>query len=143
MGDLVVQTDYPSTSIETELTRYLNEQSVKYNKDFDILLWWKQNACRYPIVSRMAKDILGLQISTVVSEAVFSTSGRILDAYRTNLSANIVEALVCTQDWVRKSRKQIVDNIDEILKDNEVAKALEEAIKNGDAKGKQRINILE
>nr|KAJ0227033.1 hypothetical protein LSAT_V11C100045650 [Lactuca sativa] len=143
MGDLIVQTDYPSASMETELTRYLNEQSVKYNKDFDILLWWKQNASRYPIVSRMAKDILGLQISTVASEAAFSTSGRILDLYRTNLSANIVEALVCTQDWVRKSRKQIVDNIDEILKDDEVAKALEDAINNGDGKGKQPINILE
>lgn len=57
MGDLIVQTDYPSASMETELTRYLNEQSVKYNKDFDILLWWKQNASRYPIVSRMAKGI--------------------------------------------------------------------------------------
>ncbi|CAI9299217.1 unnamed protein product [Lactuca saligna] len=88
-------------------------------------------------------DILGLQISTVASEAAFSISGRILDPYRTNLSANIVEALVCTQDWVRKSRKQIVDNIDEILKDDEVAKALENAIKNGDGKGKQPINILE
>ena len=91
----------------------------------------------------MLIDILGLQISTVASEAAFSTSGRILDPYRTNLSANIVEALVCTQDWVRKSRKQIVDNIDEILKDDEVAKALEEAINNRDGKGKQPINIPE
>nr|KAJ0226816.1 hypothetical protein LSAT_V11C100042980 [Lactuca sativa] len=130
MGDLIVQSDYPSASMETELTRYLNEQS-------------KQNTSRYPIVSRMGKDILGLQISTVASEAAFSTSGRILDPYLTNLSANIVETLVCTQDWVRKSRKPIVDNIDEILKDDEVAKALEEAIKNGDGKGKQPINIPE
>nr|KAJ0215329.1 hypothetical protein LSAT_V11C300149280 [Lactuca sativa] len=91
----------------------------------------------------MAKDILGLQISTVASEATFSTSGRIWDQYRTNLSANIVEALVCTRYWVRKSRKPIVDNIDEILKDDKVAKSLEETINNRDGKRKQPINIPE
>nr|KAJ0207413.1 hypothetical protein LSAT_V11C500286060 [Lactuca sativa] len=77
MGDLIVQADYPSTSTETELTRYLNERSLKYNKDFDILLWWKPNASLYPILAH----IWGLQNSTVASEAAFSTSGRILDPY--------------------------------------------------------------
>ncbi|CAI9273223.1 unnamed protein product [Lactuca saligna] len=86
-------------------------------------------------------DILGLQISTVALEAAFSISRRILDQYRTNLSANIAEVLVCTHDWVRKSRKPIVDNIDDILKDDEVAKYLEEAINNRDGNGKQPINI--
>nr|KAJ0185674.1 hypothetical protein LSAT_V11C900470180 [Lactuca sativa] len=55
----------------------------------------------------------------------------------------LAEALVGTQDWVRKSSKPIVDNIDEILKDDEVAKDLEEAINNGGGKGKQPINIPE
>nr|KAJ0200018.1 hypothetical protein LSAT_V11C600318080 [Lactuca sativa] len=107
--------------MEMELIRYINEQSIKYNKDFDILLWWKQNASHYPSVSRMVKafsmfmlmDILGLQISTVAS-----------------LEAAFIEALIFIQDWVRKSRKLIVDNIDEILKDDEVANCLEEAINN-------------
>nr|KAJ0211573.1 hypothetical protein LSAT_V11C400177550 [Lactuca sativa] len=143
MDDLIVQVDYPSTSTETELTRYLNERSLKYNKYFDILLWWKQNAYLYPILAYMAKDILGLQISIVASEAAFSTSRQILDPYRTNLSANILEALVCTQDWVRKSRNPIVDNIDEVLKDDDVAKELENAINNRGGKGKQPINISE
>lgn len=91
---------------------------------------------RFPIVSRMAKDILAIQISTVASESAFSTSGRVLDSYRTNLSTSIVEALVCTQDWVRKSRKPIVDDIDDILKDDDIAKEIEEAIikQNGKAK---------
>ena len=91
----------------------------------------------------MLVDIWGLQNSTVASEAAFSTSGRILDSYRINLSANILEALVCTQDWIRKSRKPIVDNIDDVLKDDDVVKELENAINNGGGKGKQPINILE
>lgn len=48
-------------------------------------------------------DILAIQVSTVASESAFSTGGRILDPYRTRLSTALVEALICTQDWVRKS----------------------------------------
>lgn len=67
-------------------------------------------------------DILGIQISTVASESAFSTSRRVLDPYRTRLSTPIVEALICTQDWVRKSRKPIFDDVDDILNDDDIAK---------------------
>ena len=70
----------------------------------------------------MLIDILGIQISTVAFKGAFSTSGQILDLYRTKLSANIVKTMVCTLNWIRKSRKPIVDNINEVLKDDEVAK---------------------
>ena len=69
----------------------------------------------------MLLDILAIQISPVASESAFSTSGRVLNEYRTSLSTLIVEALVCTQDWVRKSRKPIIDDIDDILKDDDIA----------------------
>nr|KAJ0196241.1 hypothetical protein LSAT_V11C700350090 [Lactuca sativa] len=78
----------------------------------------------------MLIDSLGLQISTVASKATFSTSGQILDPYRKNLFAKIVQDLVCTEDWVNKSRKPIVDNIDEVLKDDKVVKELENVINN-------------
>ncbi|KAL7598705.1 hypothetical protein Lser_V15G23315 [Lactuca serriola] len=116
--------------VENELKRYLREGVVTYTKDFDILQWWKHNNMRFPIDSRMAKDILGIQISTVASESTFNTSGRILDVYRTNLSSTIVEALVCTKDWVRKASKPIVDDID-ILHDDDIACAIEEALLHG------------
>ncbi|GJU29785.1 ALP1-like protein [Tanacetum coccineum] len=44
--------------------------------------------------------ILAIQISIVASEAAFSTGGHVLDPYRTRLSTTIVEALICTQDWI-------------------------------------------
>ncbi|KAK1417386.1 hypothetical protein QVD17_26513 [Tagetes erecta] len=121
---------------ETELKRYLNEPKVNFTKRFDILTWWKQNAIRFPIVSRMARDILAIQISTVASESAFSTSGRVLEPYRTRLSTKIVEALVCTQDWVRKSKKPIVDDIDDILNDDDIALEIEDAIHKQNEKGK-------
>ncbi|KAK1406430.1 hypothetical protein QVD17_41728 [Tagetes erecta] len=72
-------------------------------------------------LKNIKRDILAIQIFTIASELAFSTSGCILSDYRTRLSENIVEALVCTQDWVRKSRKSIVDDIDDILKDEDIA----------------------
>ncbi|KAJ0513752.1 putative HAT dimerization domain, ribonuclease H-like superfamily, hAT-like transposase, RNase-H [Helianthus annuus] len=124
-----------SVAIDTELKRYLQEPRVDFTKRFDILTWWKQNAIRFPIVSRMARDILAIQISTVASESAFSTSGRVLDAYRTRLSTNIVEALVCTQDWVRKSRNPIVDDVNDILKDDDIAIEIEDEINKQKERG--------
>ncbi|GJV32159.1 zinc finger BED domain-containing protein RICESLEEPER 2 [Tanacetum coccineum] len=79
--------------------------------------------------SNSSMDILAIQISTVASEAAFSTGGRVLDPYRTRLSTTIVEALICTQDWVRKSRTQINwDDVEDLIKDDEIVKDMEEQL---------------
>ncbi|KAJ0890578.1 putative HAT dimerization domain, ribonuclease H-like superfamily [Helianthus annuus] len=54
----------------------------------------------------MAKDILAIPVSSVASEEAFSTGGRVVDTYRTSLSTPIVEALICTEDWIRASIKK-------------------------------------
>ncbi|PWA65564.1 zinc finger BED domain-containing protein RICESLEEPER 2 [Artemisia annua] len=66
---------------EDELTKYLKELRLELedDEDFDILNWWKLNSLRFPIVSKMAKDILCIQVSTVASESAFSASGCVLD----------------------------------------------------------------
>nr|KAJ0214781.1 hypothetical protein LSAT_V11C400188240 [Lactuca sativa] len=98
-----------STTIENKLRRYLNEPRIG-----------GKSALLFPIVACMAKDILSIQVTTVASESAFSTCGRILYEYRTRLNMPIVEALVYTQDWVRKSRKPIIDDDDDILKDDDI-----------------------
>ncbi|KAL4584113.1 hypothetical protein LXL04_008703 [Taraxacum kok-saghyz] len=108
-----------SRMVESELESYLNEPPIKYSKNFDIL------------------NILGIQISTVASESTFSTGRRVITDYRSNLSVGIVEALICTTDWTRKSRMPIMDNVDDILNDDDVAIELEEAIHNNKAMGKR------
>ncbi|GJV35454.1 zinc finger BED domain-containing protein RICESLEEPER 2 [Tanacetum coccineum] len=112
---------------EDELTKCLKEPHLDLDDDevFDILNWWKLNSPRFPIVSRMAKDILSIQVSTVASESAFSASGRILDPYRNALAPNIVEALVCTQDWIRTSTRNItMDTLEDLMKDDELAKEI-------------------
>ncbi|GJV85262.1 reverse transcriptase domain-containing protein [Tanacetum coccineum] len=116
-----------SYETETELDRYLREPKIELRKgqSLDILQWWKVNGPRFPIVSKMARYILAIQISTVASEAAFSTGERALDPYRTRLSTTIVEALICTQDWVRKSRR---DDVEDLIKDDEIMKYMEEQL---------------
>ena len=72
---------------------------------FVVLDWWKINNVKYPALSRMARDILCIPVSTVASESAFSAGGRVLDDYRSSLTADMVEVLVCNGDWIRTSMK--------------------------------------
>lgn len=66
-------------------------------KDFNILNRWKASSERYPIVSRIERDVLAIPTSTVALESVFGTSGQVLDCYRSSLLANTADALICGQ----------------------------------------------
>ena len=101
----------------SEIDKYISESNEEYVKDlhFDILNWWKRNAHRYPILAQMARDVLAILVSTVASECAFSIGGRVLDPFRSLLSPKKVEALVCAQDWLRRSLEPVDD--DEELED--------------------------
>nr|GEU68328.1 hypothetical protein [Tanacetum cinerariifolium] len=56
---------------------------------------------KYPVLSKMAKDVLAIPVCTVASEATFSDGGRVIDPYRSALKSSIVEMLFCGGDWIR------------------------------------------
>jgi hypothetical protein len=91
------------TSSKSELEKYLSEENEEQSNKFDILGWWKINSTRFPVLSRLARDVLAVPISTVASESAFSTGGRILDDFRSSLTPFMVEALICTQDWLKRA----------------------------------------
>ena len=72
------------------------------------------------MLSKLARDVLAIPVSTITSESAFSTGGRILDPFRSSLSPLMVQNLVCAQDWLqalvpisfRKSKDEI-----EVLED--------------------------
>jgi len=57
----------------SELDRYLNERPIQLYEEFDILNWWMIHTPVYPILSRIARDVLAVPASTIASESVFNT----------------------------------------------------------------------
>ncbi|KAH9657053.1 BED-type domain-containing protein [Citrus sinensis] len=85
--------------VKSKLDTYLEEED-KTTPDFDILMWWKVNRSRYPILSEIARDLLAVPVSTVASESAFSAGGRCLSPHRSRLHPSTVDALMCTQNWI-------------------------------------------
>ncbi|GKF40073.1 zinc finger BED domain-containing protein RICESLEEPER 2 [Tanacetum coccineum] len=62
---------------------------------------------QFPVLSRMAMDILSVQASSVASESAFSTSGRLLTIRRTTLTPESLEMCMCLKDHLdAQERKQ-------------------------------------
>lgn len=85
----------------SDLDKYLEEPLFPRNVDFSILEWWKVHMPKYPILSMVARNVLGIPMSKVAFEFAFNTGGRVLDSYRGSLSPNTVQALMCAQDWLQ------------------------------------------
>ncbi|KAK1609538.1 hypothetical protein QYE76_033211 [Lolium multiflorum] len=107
-----------SNNSKSELEKYLGEDCEDIDStNFDILAWWKTNSSRFPILAHLARDVLAIPISTLASESAFSTGGRVLDDFRTSLTPFMVEAIICTQDWLRRSSPiNIQENTEELAK---------------------------
>uniref|UniRef100_A0A1S4CEB8 Zinc finger BED domain-containing protein RICESLEEPER 2-like n=1 Tax=Nicotiana tabacum TaxID=4097 RepID=A0A1S4CEB8_TOBAC len=103
-----------------ELDKYLGEDVEEDFENFNILGWWKLNSPRFPTLAEMTRDVLAIPISSVASESTFSTSGRILDPFRSSLTPRLVQALVCVQDWLRNESttpvkiEEDLDNLEQL-----------------------------
>ncbi|KAK3175493.1 hypothetical protein Dsin_032588 [Dipteronia sinensis] len=86
---------------KSEVDLYLLERAEKLNERFDVLAWWKNSLVKFPILSMVARDIFAMPVSTVASESVFSTGGRILDPFRSSLTPKIVEGLILAGNWLQ------------------------------------------
>uniref|UniRef100_A0A9I9E8D2 BED-type domain-containing protein n=1 Tax=Cucumis melo TaxID=3656 RepID=A0A9I9E8D2_CUCME len=99
---------------KTEVTRYLDEAHIDCMGDeyLDLLTWWKVNSSRFKIISQVARDIYSIPISTMPSESAFSTGGWVLDSFRSSLTPQTAEALICVQNWIQS--KPLDDMTEEI-----------------------------
>lgn len=88
-----------------EINHYLDTPFADTELDFadgndvNLLLWWKNHQRIYLVLSHFARDVLVVPVSTVSSEATFSTVGRIIELRRSSLTPEMVEALTCLKDW--------------------------------------------
>ncbi|KAG5561269.1 hypothetical protein RHGRI_004337 [Rhododendron griersonianum] len=115
--DTYLEEEYSSVC-SSEVDKYLGDLCERRDiPDFDIWVWWKTNSNKYPILSKLARDVLAVPVSTVASESAFSTGGRVLDPFRSSLSPSMVETLVCTQNWLLStvpiSLRQAMDKVED------------------------------
>lgn len=89
----------------SELDAYLKENVEIPNliggSEYDVLSYWRVNSGKYPVLSRLARDVLASQVSSVASESAFSTSGRVLDPSRSCLTHYMIEVLMCMEQWLK------------------------------------------
>lgn len=63
----------------------------------------------------MARDVLGIPMSTLGKEVAFSNRGRVLDHHRSSVCPDLREALICGQDAVifsmeRETEREEISN---------------------------------
>ena len=94
-----------SGSYSNELYIYLASLYEPDNDDFNILTYWKESETRYPILSKIAKDILACPASTIASESTFSAGKRVLDEKRSSLAPESIKICVLKKDWDKADRR--------------------------------------
>nr|GEV53628.1 zinc finger BED domain-containing protein DAYSLEEPER-like [Tanacetum cinerariifolium] len=100
-----------SQQSKSELDQYLDESLLPRSHEFDVIRWWKLNEPKYPTVSKMARDILTLHVSTVNPESIFDTGVKEMDRYRCTLKPETVEALYYAKDWLRTESIESMDSL--------------------------------
>ncbi|KAG6533523.1 hypothetical protein ZIOFF_007398 [Zingiber officinale] len=93
-----VPTRWNSTYIYNAFCRWFREEKesgASYGKRLEE----GTSLCEFS--QEIAKDIFSIPSSTVASENAFSLGRRVVDPFRASLHPKMVEALVCTSDWLR------------------------------------------
>ncbi|XP_039044192.1 zinc finger BED domain-containing protein DAYSLEEPER-like [Hibiscus syriacus] len=96
-----------SHQMKSELDQYLEESLLPRVQEFDVLGWWKVNKMKYPTLSKMARDILSIPVSSVAPDSIFNTTEKRLDEYRSSLRPETVEALVCAKEWLQYGDSEV------------------------------------
>ena len=92
-----------------------------------ILNWWKNREKQFLTLSRIVRDVLAIQASSVSSEQAFSAARFMIGDHRYSLAKDSLEISVLFRDWVNAERRNtglpllsshIEDQIDEIFGEN-------------------------
>ncbi|CAN1123098.1 Zinc finger BED domain-containing protein RICESLEEPER 1 [Linum perenne] len=95
-----------SQGSKSDLDKYLEEPLFPRTADFNILNWWHVHTPRYPILAMMARNILGAPMSKVAPEHAFGNAGRVVDQDWALQQPATVQALMCSQDWIRNEAER-------------------------------------
>ena len=82
--------------------------------DVDILGFWKTQEPNLSLLSRLAKRVLAIPVSSTSSELVISESGRVVAASQTLQNSDKAEKLI----WIQQNHSQLAPLVDRWNLDN-------------------------
>ena len=88
-------------SHESQLGNYSLEPRILLVEDEKSLVWWKNNEAKFQILSKIARDYLAMQASSVPSERGFSSSGLTVTDMRSRQHPMTVRSLMCLKSWFK------------------------------------------
>ena len=99
LGDVINPEDQDVTitayqKAHSEVKQYHEVTLTKEETDEGPLAWWKHNAVRYPILSKLAKKYLTIPATSVPSERAFSFGGHIANVKQSCLQPSSVNMLI-------------------------------------------------
>ncbi|XP_058758057.1 zinc finger BED domain-containing protein RICESLEEPER 1-like [Vicia villosa] len=102
--EMFLETIVGNTNSKYDLEIYLEKSPLKDppKTKFDVLTWWMGNEAKYPVLSKLAKDILTVPVATVASEATFNVGKRAIDPKRSYMKTKTIEMVLCGGDWVKE-----------------------------------------
>ncbi|XP_010465763.1 PREDICTED: zinc finger BED domain-containing protein RICESLEEPER 2-like [Camelina sativa] len=86
---------------ESELDSYLKEPIMEWKKEFNALDWWREKNSKYPILSRVARDILSIPISRGTSHRAYVADKRECPEFIVSMEDKLVNAMMCSESWPR------------------------------------------
>ena len=89
---------------EEYLNQSLEKLEIKYGNE-DLLGWWSRWSDAFPTLSKMVRDILAIQASSVASEAAFSVAWFQIGDHRYSLAEDSLETTVLFRDWCNAERR--------------------------------------
>ena len=81
-----------------EFSEYCKENTI--SGESCPLEWWKMNKSKYPNLSRMTRDFLGIPGASVMAERGFSSARQLITDFRCSLSPESIQACQCLKYWL-------------------------------------------
>lgn len=92
----------------SDLDKYLSEPIFPRSGEFNILNYWKVHTPRYPVLSMMARDILGTPMSILgAADSAFNSGRPVVDESKSSLNPDIRQALFCAHDWLSAEAEEV------------------------------------
>ncbi|QRV80869.1 hypothetical protein RhiJN_08884 [Ceratobasidium sp. AG-Ba] len=94
--------------VDEEFARYMEDKTVSNEQmgSFDLTEYWKVHQYTYPLIFRIAMDVLPVQASSVSSERVFSSSKQTCTSDRNRITPENMEYLQVLKHALIRRRRE-------------------------------------